>query len=98
MGLWASKDTDEILDYVIYWSDPSPDLSRLEPGELLVASVFSVIQGDITITSSSFLPGGSTTVWLAGGTTRSRCRVLNTVTTNVGRVYDQTMILHIREH
>jgi hypothetical protein len=96
MLTWPSKDTDEILDYQLDWNDPVNP--RLEATEELVSSDWSVVQGDVVIDSSSFAVSGLSTVWLSGGTTDTKCILLNRVTTSLGRTYDQSVVLRIRTH
>lgn len=96
MLTWPSKDPNEILDYQLNWADP--DDPRLETGETLLTSTFSVVSGDVVIDSSSFVGTGLTTVWLSSGTVGTACVILNRVTTSGGRTYDQSVKLRIRDH
>lgn len=98
MGTWPSKDPNEVLDYLVQWSNADPELSRLDQGETLTASTFSVVEGDVVIDDDYFDAAGDATVWLSGGTAGLRCKVLNRVTTSANRIYDQTMIIRIKEH
>lgn len=98
MLTWPTKDPDEVLDYQLDWADPVKP--RLQTGELLSASTWSVVVGDVVIAGNpapSFTPGGLSTVWLTGGTA-PKCELLNRVQTSLGRTYDQSVILRIREH
>ena len=91
---WPKKDPDEVLDYQLDWADA--DDPRLETGETLSASTWTVVEGDVVIDSSSYVATGLSTVWLSGGTAGTRCVLLNRVTTSGGRTYDQSVILRIR--
>lgn len=93
---WPPKDPDEVLDYQLDWADP--DDPRLETGETLTASQYSIVEGDVEINSQTFAESGLTTVWLSGGTSGTLCIVLNRVTTSGGRTYDQSVKLRIRTH
>lgn len=93
---WPSKDPDEVLDYQLDWADPTSP--RLETSEQLLTSEWTVAQGDVVINSSSFTAGGLSTVWLSGGTDNTKCELLNRVTTSMGRTYDETVALRIRDH
>lgn len=90
---WPSKDPNEVLDYQVNWG------SRLETGETIVTSEFSVVDGDVEIQTPTPDPvGAKCTVWLTGGTDGTTAEVLNRITTSVGRTYDQTVKLRIRGH
>jgi hypothetical protein len=53
---WPEKDPNEVLDYELDWADP--DEPRLVVGETLLTSVWSVLEGDVVINTSSFTPQG----------------------------------------
>lgn len=96
---WPNKDPDEILDYDLDWANP--DDPRLETGETLTSSAWTIITGDVVISTnpaSSYAPSGLSTVWLTGGTAGTRCVLNNRVTTSKGRTYEQEVLLRIREH
>lgn len=91
---WGTKDPDEVLDYQIDWAREGD--SRLEEGETLELSEFSVAEGDVTIDDDEFTVDGLTTVWLSGGSDGTKCVILNRVTTSGGRIYDLSSRLRIR--
>jgi hypothetical protein len=91
MLTWPPKDPNEVLDYQVDWSQ------RLETGETISSSTFTVVTGDVIIDSSTHSTTG-TTAWLSGGTNGTPCEVLNRITTSGGRTYDQTLKLRIRTH
>lgn len=96
---WPEKDPDEVLDYELDWADPTEP--RLEVGETLTSSVWSVLAGDVVISTnpaSSYTPQGLATVWLTGGTANTKCILLDRVTTSKGRTYEKEVSLRIREH
>lgn len=91
MESWPPKDPQDVLDYEFDWTD------RLEVGETLETSVFTVVQGTVVIDSSAINGGGTlTTVWLSGGGLGERCKVTNHVVTSEGREWDVTALLRIR--
>lgn len=90
MLTWPVKDPNEVLDYEIDWAT-----YRLQSGETISSSTFSVVEGDVVIDSDSDL-AGVTKVWLSGGTHGTACLVLNRITTSAGRTYDQSVRLRIR--
>lgn len=94
---WPSKDPDEVLDYKLDWADPAEG-PRLETSETLLTSQWTVAEGDVVINSSLFTPQGLSTVWLSGGSDNTKCELLNRVTTSMGRTYDETVVLRIRDH
>lgn len=93
---WPTKDPNEVLDYQLNWANA--DDPRLETGETITSSTFSVEEGDVVIDSSSYVASGLTTVWLSGGTAGIRCTILNRIITSGGRTYDQSVRLRIRSH
>jgi hypothetical protein len=44
---WPEHDPNEVLDYELDWADP--DEPRLQTGETLLTSVWSVVEGDVVI-------------------------------------------------
>lgn len=94
MKSWPKKDPNEVLDYQVDWADE--DSSRLEDGETIVTSDFTVVEGTVVIDSEDFVATGLTTVWLSGGTDGEACVILNRITTSAGRTYDQSVKLRIR--
>ena len=94
MLTWPAKDPDEVLDSDLDWADP--EAPRLETGEVLTSSQFSVVEGDVVIDSQEYAPSGVATVWLSGGTAGMVCIILDRVTTSLGRTYDQSVKLRIK--
>lgn len=90
MLTWPAKDPNEVLDYDVVWTD------RLEDGETISTSDFTVAVGDVVIDSEPAPVAGVCTVWLSGGTVNTACEVLNRIVTSAGRTYDQTVKLRIR--
>jgi hypothetical protein len=91
MLTWPAKDPNEVLDYDIDWND------RLEDGETISTSTFTVASGSVEIDNDTDT-AGVTTVWLSGGTEGEVCVILNRIETSAGRIYDQSVKLRIRSH
>jgi hypothetical protein len=90
MLTWPAKDPNEVLDYQVRWVD-----NRLEAGETITASTFTVEDGSVVIESQTHA-GGIATVWLSGGATGEACVLNNRIVTSAGRTYDQPVKLRIR--
>lgn len=91
---WPSKDPDEVLDYRVNWAE------RLDDSETITTSVFTVVEGDVAISTSPVpsIAGSTTVVWLEDGTVNTKCVILNRIVTSAGRTYDQSITLRIRSH
>lgn len=87
---WPEKDPDEVLDYDIDWS------ARMADGDAIVSSVWTKVSGSVVIDSDSS-SSAATKIWLSGGTLGETCEFLNRVTTNDGRVMDQTVYLKVKK-
>ena len=90
MHNWPAKDPGETLDYQFDWT------ARLETGETILTSTMTLLSGDTTVSSPSFL-GGVTTVWLSGGTVETASVVNNVITTSDGRTYEESARVRIKE-
>ncbi len=88
MLTWPAKDPDEVLDYSVEWSE------RLEGGEAIVSSSFTVDSGTITKDSESFA-GTRSQVWLSGGTDGTTVELRNRITTSGGRTLERSIALPI---
>ena len=86
---WPSKDPGEVLDYQIDWS-------ALLDGDTIDSSTFDVLSGSVVVDSSS-IDNVTTTVWLSGGTLNETCTVENTIETVIGRIFQQSVRIRIRE-
>lgn len=87
--VWATKDPDEVLDYVHDW-----DL-RLD-GDTISSSSVIVETGDVVVDSQSY-SGSEHTVWLSGGTADTDCILTLRIETAGGRTYDEGIRLKIKE-
>lgn len=94
---WPFKDPDELLDYVIDWTD------RLQ-GDAIASSTWDVPVG-ITRTTDSFTNNGTvggktgrtfTTLWLSGGTVGASYVFTNHIVTTGGRDMDQSTKLPVK--
>lgn len=90
MLVLPAKDPNEVVDYELDWAR-----YRLEEGETITDSDFTVVAGTVVIDSKDEV-AGVTKVWLSGGTVGESCQILNRITTSAGRIYDQTAKLRIR--
>lgn len=87
------KDPDDICDYQFDWSD------RLEAGETIATSTFTVDSGTVTIdtvTNPPAISGALTTFWVSGGASGEVCTITNRITTSAGRRYDDSARLRIK--
>lgn len=86
------KDPDDVCDYQFDWSD------RLEDGETIATSTFTVDEGSVVIASSPApgISGALTTFWVSGGVTGEACVITNRIVTNAARQYDASGRLRIR--
>lgn len=82
------KDPDETRDVALDWS------ARLAAGEVLAASSWAVDAG-VTIVQESY-SNSTATARLAGGAAGSRYELTNTVTTSLGRTYNESIDLEVR--
>jgi hypothetical protein len=88
MAWTASKDPDDIKDYVLDWT---PRLA----GDYLETSEWTIVTGDTLVIDSDTHTESACTVWFSGGIDGD-AYILNRVTTTGGRTYDQTMKLKIK--
>ena len=85
---WPTKDPNEVLDYVVDWSD------RL--GEDIISTSEWTVPDDITQDSDS-KTDTTTTIWLSGGTVGTTYTFINRITTTGGRTMDQSVKLKLKE-
>lgn len=91
--VWPTKDPDEFLDYGFDWAE------RLEPGETIVTSTWFINEAlpEIELSDESVVSNRYTLVWISGGAVGERYSVTNRLTTSVGRIYDETARIRVRE-
>jgi hypothetical protein len=85
----APKDPNDVKDYVLDWTQ------RLA-GDTLITSEWTIVEGEELVVDSNSYTDTHTTVWLSGGMDATTAYILNRVTTDGGRTYDQTMKLKIK--
>lgn len=84
----TNKDPDAILDYRINWQDwLGPD--TIETSEWIADAGLTVVFSSNTI--------HVTTVWLSGGVAGNRYKVVNRITTAMGRTDDRTLNVQVVE-
>lgn len=93
---WFRKDPDEVSDYRLDWVG-----TKLKPGPMYgssdaIANSLWIMPAGISKESDQH-DDGSTTIWLSGGTDGEDYELLNRITTAEGRVFDQSVILPVRE-
>lgn len=84
---WPSKDSDEVLDYSLNWS-------QALAGDTIVTSVWS-INGDGLIENHKTNSSTVATIWLESGTTNTTYTVTNTIGTAAGRTFQQSVQIRI---
>lgn len=93
MDAWPFKDPEEKLDYGFDWGS-----KRLEDGETITTSVWTVESGSVTKAASPVETnaGGVTKVWLEGGTLGDTCVITNHIVTSTGREREWSAKLKIK--
>lgn len=82
--LWPPKDPAETLDYDLDWT------LRLA-GDVILSSVWTSQPGiALAVVSSSFL-GPITKIWLSGGVIGQTYTLVNTITTGLGDIMDESV-------
>jgi hypothetical protein len=89
------KDPDDIVDLQFDWTN------RLEAGETIATSAFTIDEGTITIdevggAKPPSIDGSFTTFWVRGGVDGETCVITNRVVTSEDRQYDWTGRLRIK--
>ena len=86
MYRWPDKDIRDKKDYSVDWA------SRLQSGETITLSSWSVSPSGITISNDS-ISGSKAITWLDGGTAGVLYSVSNVITTSRGAEYAITVQL-----
>lgn len=84
-----TKDPQDVLDYVIDWSD------WLATGETISTSTWTVPSGITKESDSS--SSNETIIWLSGGTAYESYDLVNHIVTSAGREKDQTLVIQVRD-
>jgi hypothetical protein len=82
------KDPDEVVDYAVDWR------SVLTGGDVIVTSTWTLPTG--IVGGAQSFTDTQTTIWLQGGTDGVNYDLLNRITTQGGRTWDQTCTLRVR--
>ena len=88
MLVWPFKDPNEVLDYVIDWSERLGD-------DTITGSTWTVPTGITKDSDSS--TDTATTIWLSGGTAGAQYVFTNRIVTAAGRTMDQSVKLKMKE-
>jgi len=95
---WANKDPDSKLDYVINWlpwltmTDPITGLEVIDTIETDGSEWINVDDTDL-VSEFEDHTDSTTTIWLSGGTDGTTYYLTNRITTDAGRIQDQTVKL-----
>jgi hypothetical protein len=85
---WPPKDPDELLDYRVDWA-------RRLGTDKITHSVWPDAPPGIVIESAEYKPK-NTTIWLSGGTEGETYVFVNRITTESGRIMDQSVTISIK--
>lgn len=88
---WEPKaDPNDVADWTIDWT--------LDTGDTIAASTWVIVEGStgLTINTSTFT-ASTTSVWLTGGVSGDTALLRNHITTVLGRQFDQSVKLLIKE-
>lgn len=85
-----AADPNDRADYTIDWT--------LDTGDVIVGSTWVIADPStgLNILTDSFTDT-QTAVWVTGGTAGDPAKLRNHITTNLGRQFDQTVTLKIKE-
>lgn len=87
MLTWPFKDPNEVLDYVVDWSERL-DSDTITSSQWLVPA--GITKDSDTITTTT------TTIWLSGGTEATSYTFVNRIITAGGRTMDQSIKLKVK--
>lgn len=85
------KDPDSTLDYAFNWS------AWLSATDKIIASSFSVDAGITNEPGGESFSDTTTRLYLSGGTAGENYRVINTITTEEGRIDERTIEIRVRQ-
>jgi len=89
---WPDKDPDEVLDYLVDWSDRLTGSDTIDTSTWIMPSAPDAL----LIKDSDTHNNTTTTIWLSGGTLGTKYTLTNRVVTDGGRTMDQSMIIAIK--
>jgi hypothetical protein len=87
MAISFSKDPDEVLDYVLDWSE------RLGT-DTIATSTWTVPTG--IVKDSDANTASTTTIWLSSGTLNAKYSLVNRIVTAGGRTMDQSVVVKVK--
>lgn len=88
---WPIKDPQETLDYSLKWEK---ELARIN--DTIFDSFWRIENDDGTLTSSgNGVSGYIAYIWLSGGEHGRTYKLVNTINTNGGRIYERTASLQV---
>jgi hypothetical protein len=85
-----TKDPDALLDYAVDWTDW---LQTDAFTDYIILSVWIVPSGITKFSDSN--TSTISTIWLMDGTNDKTYEVVNRIDTSLGRINDQTIIVHV---
>lgn len=91
------KDPEAVLEYTVDWDDLA-----LESGETISTSAWAVSPAEspgleVASSPSPSNTDGTATAWVTGGVVGHVYRLVNTITTSLGRTYEQSIVIRV-EH
>lgn len=94
MLIWPAKDPDELLDFGIDWSDKLGN-DTIATSEWIIGSDSALVKENEAFDDTT------ATVWLSGGELADPVKgtlysVTNRITTDGGRIFDETVRLRVR--
>lgn len=91
---WPPKDPQETLDYSLKWEK---ELSRLN--DAIFDSFWRIEDNDDNslTTSGNGVKGFITYIWLSGGEPGRTYKLVNTINTDAGRIYERTASLMVMQ-
>ena len=88
---WPIKDPQERLDYSLKWEK---ELTRVN--DTIFDSFWRIEDDDDTLLMDGHgVSGYIAYVWLTGGTHGTTYKLVNTINTNQGRIYERTVSLQV---
>lgn len=84
------KDPDAELDYCFTWAD-------WLKGDVIISSEWIIPAGIIGGPKPESFTDTTTTIWLSGGTAKTKYKLTNRIATAGGRKNDRTMTVPVKE-
>lgn len=90
------KDSGSVEDYTVVWDVISQKHEGINDGADAITSSSWTVPAGITKDSDSY-SSTYTTIWLSGGTSGNSYEVTNTVTTQKGRTFKQSIRIRCKD-